>query len=63
MRVCAPKAGSVRTIAVPDELLTILSEHVRVTGVMGEERWLFTPDAEHLYNRNSACLLYTSRCV
>lgn len=54
MRVCAPKAGSVRTIAVPDELLTILSEHVRVTGVMGEERWLFTPDAEHLYNRNSA---------
>ena len=53
-RVCDPKAGSVRTIAIPDELLEILSEHVRLTGVMGEEQWLFTPDAEVLYNRNSA---------
>lgn len=53
-RVCDPKAGSARTIAIPDELVAILAEHVRLVGVMGEERWLFTNDGEHLYNRNSA---------
>lgn len=53
-RVCDPKAGSSRTIAAPDELLEILSEHVRTVGVMGEEQWLFTPDGERLFNRNSA---------
>ena len=54
VRVCDPKAGSVRTIAISDELVAILAEHVRTVGVMGEERWLFTPDGEHLFNRNSA---------
>jgi integrase len=48
-----PKYGSERTVYAPDDLLVIVSEHVRQTGVqLGG--WLFTAEDGHLLNRNSA---------
>jgi integrase len=39
----APKYGSERTVYLPDELLTILSEHIARRGIGGQsEAWLFT---------------------
>ena len=38
---------------VPDELLNVLSEHLRERGTWGEEGWLFGL-AGHVWNRNSA---------
>lgn len=61
-READPKAQSGRVIAVPDDLLAILSEHVRQVGVMGAEGWLFTPDGGHLYNRNSAGHRWREAC-
>ena len=51
-KVTPPKAGSARTVYAADELLELLSVHVRDVGVWGEERWLFGGGA--LLNRNSA---------
>lgn len=53
-REACPKYGSERWVPIPEELTAILSEHIRTVGVMGEEGWIFTPDAVHLFNRNSA---------
>lgn len=36
-----PKAGSNRTVYVPDELLVMLSEHVKNIGTYSGEQWLF----------------------
>lgn len=36
-----PKNGSNRTVYVPDELLVMLSEHVKNVGVYSDEQWLF----------------------
>jgi integrase len=41
----APKAGSERTVHLPDALLEILSRHVSDVGVYGTEEWLFAGDA------------------
>jgi integrase len=43
MEVRGPKYGSERTVFVPDGLLTILAEHVRLyrSGSVDPERWLF----------------------
>lgn len=48
-----PKAGSVRTIYVPEELTTMLAKHVEEVGTRGEERFLFS-NGGYLFNRNSA---------
>jgi integrase len=40
VEIKAPKAGSERDVNLPDELLAILSEHLR-RGVLGEAQWLF----------------------
>src|SRR5699024_12198220 len=37
----APKYNSDRTVFIPDELVVILSEHVKKFGVYGQEQWLF----------------------
>lgn len=36
-----PKHGSNRTVYVPDELLVMLSEHVKNIGTYSDEQWLF----------------------
>ena len=36
-----PKQGSHRVVYIPDDLLVMLSEHVKNVGTVGEERWLF----------------------
>lgn len=36
-----PKHGSNRTVYAPDELLVMLSEHVKNVGVYSDEQWLF----------------------
>jgi hypothetical protein len=41
--VVPPKYGSERTVYLPDELLTVLAEHVRQQRVEPEPtRWIFT---------------------
>lgn len=39
--VVDPKWGSKRTIPVPEDLIVMLSEHVKNVGVSGKEQWLF----------------------
>jgi integrase len=41
VEVSAPKAGSERVVSIPDELATLLAQHVERIGVFGDERWLF----------------------
>ncbi len=48
----APKFGSERVVYVPAELVTLLAEHVRSTGVRPGD-WLFSNAGAPL-NRNSA---------
>lgn len=61
-READPKAKSDRWVAIPEELVVILAEHIRTVGVMGDEEWLFTPDAEHVFNRNSAGHRWREAC-
>ncbi|MBM0125613.1 tyrosine-type recombinase/integrase [Pimelobacter simplex] len=51
-KVVPPKAGSARTIYADDELVKLLSKHVRDIGTWGDEGWLFGVGT--LLNRNSA---------
>lgn len=48
-----PKAGSARTIYVPEGLTTMIGKHVEEVGTRGEERFLFS-NGGYLFNRNSA---------
>lgn len=48
-----PKAGSSRTIYVPEGLTTMLAKHVEDVGTRGEERFLFS-NGGYLFHRNSA---------
>lgn len=41
LEIRAPKYGSERIVALPDELLLILSRHVSEVGVYGEDQWFF----------------------
>jgi integrase len=41
----APKAGSERTVHLPDALVEILARHVANVGVYGNDEWLFVGDA------------------
>jgi integrase len=58
-----PKAGSSRTVYVSDDLLELLSRHVRDVGTWGDEGWMF--GIGELLNRNSAGHLWreTRRAV
>lgn len=51
-KVVPPKAGSVRTVYVDDQLIKLLSKHVRDYGTWGDEGWLF--GGGELLHRNSA---------
>lgn len=51
-KVVAPKAGSARTVYIADELVELLSVHVRDVGAWGDEGWMF--GVGDLLNRNSA---------
>ena len=42
--IVPPKHGSERVIAAPDELLTMLAQHIDQVGVHGAEGWLFVGD-------------------
>jgi integrase len=44
VEITAPKYGSERVVYLADELLTLLGRHVEVTGVRGDEQWLFVGD-------------------
>lgn len=48
-----PKAGSSRTIYVPEDLTTLLAAHVEDVGTRGEDRFFFS-NGGYLFNRNSA---------
>lgn len=48
-----PKAGSTRTIYVPEALTTLLAAHVEDVGTRGEDRFFFS-NGGYLFNRNSA---------
>ena len=52
-KVVPPKYESGRTIPIPDGLVTMLSEHIRLVGTFGDDDWLFT-DGVGLMNRSSA---------
>lgn len=39
--IIPPKRGSKRTVPVPEDLIVMLSEHVKNVGVSGKEQWLF----------------------
>lgn len=39
--VVDPKRGSKRTVPIPEDLVFMLSEHVKNVGVSGESQWLF----------------------
>lgn len=44
-KIAPPKYGSERVVSLPDDLLTMLSEHVRAFTPEGQpDRWLFTVD-------------------
>ncbi len=51
-KVVPPNAGSARTVYVSDDLIELLSRHVRDIGSWGEDAWLFGVGA--LLNRNAA---------
>lgn len=49
-----PKYGSVRTVALPDELIEILAAHIAEHNPDGEpDRWLFADDKGRPHNDNS----------
>lgn len=39
--IIPPKRGSKRSIPVPEDLIVVLSEHVKNVGVSGQKQWLF----------------------
>jgi len=41
VEITLPKYGSERVVALPDELLELISRHITDTGVTGREEWLF----------------------
>lgn len=51
--IVPPKAGSHRTVYVPEQLTDMLARHIEDVGTRGPERWLFS-NGGHLFNRNSA---------
>jgi integrase len=54
-----PKYGSERTIYAPDELITTISEHVRLHRPGDDpERWLFPGEGEHPLHQNSVGYLW-----
>lgn len=48
-----PKTGSERVVYIPQDLATLLSEHVATHGTQGPDAWLFG-DVETRFNRNSS---------
>lgn len=51
--ISPPKHGSERTVDLPDDLATMLAQHISEVGVRGDEGWLFgstrwTPPAAHV---------------
>ncbi|WP_232711295.1 MULTISPECIES: site-specific integrase [unclassified Microbacterium] len=49
-----PKAGSERTVYVPDELLRILSAHIAGEGIGAPDEMLFLTPLQRVWNRNNA---------
>lgn len=54
VKVVPPKYQSDRWVPIPVELADMLTAHVRQLGTLGDEGYLFTPDGQNLYHRNSA---------
>jgi integrase len=56
----APKFGSERTVYIPEELVQMLSKHVRLHAPGDDsERWMFPGDGEYPLHQNSAGYLWT----
>jgi integrase len=53
-RVVPPKAGSERVVNVPEDLMTMLAQHVEHLGTLGAEQWLMRSPDGHVYRRSSA---------
>jgi integrase len=53
-RVVPPKAGSERVVYVPEDLMTMLAQHVEHLGTLGAEQWLMRSPDGHVYRRSSA---------
>ncbi|MCV7224540.1 site-specific integrase [Mycolicibacterium komossense] len=54
-----PKYGSVRTVYVPDELLHVLSEHIRSNLPDNDpDQWMFPGQGEHPLHQNSVGYLW-----
>jgi integrase len=59
VEIRAPKYGSERTIYAPDELITTISEHVRVHRPGDDpDRWLFPGEGEYPLHQNSVGYLW-----
>ncbi|WP_295034666.1 site-specific integrase [uncultured Microbacterium sp.] len=54
VKVVPPKFGSIRTVSVPDELMTSLSAHVATEGLTNPDEMLFRTELGRLWQRNSA---------
>lgn len=61
LEIRAPKYGSERTVYLPDELLTMLSEHIKTLDA-SEPRWLFRGEGVNPPHQNSIGYLWRSTC-
>lgn len=59
-----PKHNSRRRVDVPQQLVNLLLQHVDEYGVLrvGGQSYLFTPDGQHVYNRQSAGYQWRRAC-
>jgi integrase len=59
VEIRSPKYGSERTVYAPDELIEMISEHVRVFRPGDDAiRWLFPGEREHPLHQNSVAYLW-----
>jgi len=58
-RIVPPKAGSERTVAIPEELADILATHISEVGTIRDDAFLFFRGGD-LLNRNSAGHIWRS---
>jgi integrase len=53
VHITAPKYGSERTVHLPDQLVTMLAQHVDRVGTHGDEQWMFLGDSGNPPHQNT----------